>query len=232
VKQSTVAEHLTPPSAIQEKSMSSIRNLPCLLIVCSAALGACNSTPDLGKPASAAAWQIDSAKSTMNFVTTKAGQAGVGGVGEVQSFGQFAGGMASDGNINFTVTLASVATGIDIRDERLRTMLFNVRDMPVATFAAQIDPAALRDLGPGGMKDIDVAGELTLAGQSKPLTAKLRVVRLGASQLSVATRAPIVVDAAQFGLKSGVEALRDIMGLNFLATSAPVSLQLLLSEKS
>jgi polyisoprenoid-binding protein YceI len=212
--------------------MSVIRPLACLLIVFGATTTACNSTPDVNKPASAAAWQIDGAKSTLNFVTTKAGQAGVGGVGEVQSFGQFAGGMTSAGNISFTVTLASVATGVDIRDERLRTMLFNVKDMPVAEFAAQIDPAELRDLGPGGVKDIDVAGQLTLAGQSKPLAAKLRVARLGASQLSVATRAPIVVDAAQFGLKSGVEALRDIMGLNFLATSAPVSLQLLLSEKS
>jgi polyisoprenoid-binding protein YceI len=207
-------------------------SLSCMLIVVAATVTACNSTPEVTQSASAAAWQIDSAKSTLNFVTTKAGQAGVGGVGEVQSFGQFAGGMSSGGDINFTVTLASVATGVDIRDERLRTMLFNVKDMPLAAFAARIDPAALRDLGPGSVKDIDVAGQLTLAGQSKPLAAKLRVARLGSTQLSVATRAPIVVDAAQFGLKPGVEALREVMGLNFLATSAPVSLQLVLNEKS
>ncbi len=204
----------------------------CMVIVVAAIVAACNSTPEVAKPASATAWQIDNAKSTLHFVTTKAGQAGAGGVGEVQSFGQFAGGMSGGGEINFTVTLASVTTGIDIRDERLRTMLFNVKDMPLAMFAARIDPAALRDLGPGGVKDIDVTGQLTLAGQSKPLAAKLRVSRLATSQLSVATRAPIMVDAAQFGLKEGVEALREVMGLNFLATSAPVSLQLVLSEKT
>jgi polyisoprenoid-binding protein YceI len=210
------------------------KSLSCVLIVVAAAAAACNSTPDITKPATApaTAWQIDNARSTLHFVTTKAGQPGVGGVGEVQSFGQFAGGMSSGGEINFTVTLASVATGVDIRDERLRTMLFNVKDMPLAAFTARIDPAALRDLGPGAVKDMDVAGQLTLAGQSKPLAAKLRVMRLGASQLSVATRTPIVVDAAQFGLKGGVEALREVMGLSFLATSAPVSLQLVLAEKS
>jgi polyisoprenoid-binding protein YceI len=208
------------------------KSLLCMLIVVAATVAACNSTPELAKPEPAAAWQIHNAKSTLNFVTTKAGQAGVGGVAEVQNFGQFAGGMSSGGDINFTVTLASVATGVDIRDERLRTMLFNVKDIPLAAFAARIDPAALRDLGAGGVKDIDVTGQLTLAGQSKPLAAKLRVARLGASQLSVATRAPTMVDATQFGLKAGVEALREVMGLNFLATSAPVSLQLVLSEKS
>jgi polyisoprenoid-binding protein YceI len=206
-------------------------SLSCMLMAGIVALAACNTTPEGAKPVGAA-WQIDSAKSTLSFVSTKASQAGVGGVGEVHSFGQFAGGMSSGGDINFTVTLASVATGVDIRDERLRTMLFNVKDMPLAAFTARIDPAALRDLGPTGVKDIDVTGQLTLAGQSKPLAAKLRVARLGASQLSVATRAPIMVDAAQFGLKGGVEALREVMGLSFLATSAPVSLQLVLEPKS
>jgi polyisoprenoid-binding protein YceI len=206
--------------------------LSIVLIAGAATLAACNLTPVATKASLPDSWQIDSTKSTLNFVTTKAGQSGVGGVGEVQSFGQFAGGVSPGGEISFTVTLASVATGVDIRDERLRTMLFNVKDMPLATFAARIDPAMLRELAPGSVKDIDVAGQLTLASQSKPMVAKLRVLALGASQLSVSTRVPIVVDAAQFGLKPGVEALREVMGLNFLATSAPVSMQLVLDRRS
>lgn len=206
--------------------------LSIVLIAGAATLAACNLTPGATKASLPDSWQIDSTKSTLNFVTTKAGQSGVGGVGEVQSFGQFAGGVSPGGEISFTVTLASVATGVDIRDERLRTMLFNVKDMPLATFAARIDPAMLRELAPGSVKDIDVAGQLTLASQSKPMVAKLRVLALGASQLSVSTRVPIVVDAAQFGLKPGVEALREVMGLNFLATSAPVSMQLVLDRRS
>jgi polyisoprenoid-binding protein YceI len=206
--------------------------LSVVLITAVATLAACNSTSEAIKARPADSWQIDSTKSTLHFVTTKAAQSGVGGVGEVQSFGQFAGGVSTGGEITFTVTLASVATGVDIRDERLRTMLFNVKDMPLATFAARIDPAVLRDLAPASVKDIDVPGQLTLAGQSKPMVAKLRVLGLGASQLSVNTRTPIVVDAAQFGLKPGVEALREVMGLSFLATSAPVSMQLVLDRRS
>jgi polyisoprenoid-binding protein YceI len=206
--------------------------LSCMLIAVAAAAAACNSTPEVTKPASAMAWQIDGEKSALQFVTIKAGQPGVGGVGEVQSFSRFAGGMSGSGDISFTVTLASVATGVEIRDERLRTLLFKVKDMPLATFSARIEPAALRDLGPGAVRDLDVAGQLTLAGQSNALTAKLRVVRSSATQMSVTTRAPIVVDAVQFGLKGGVESLREVMGLSFIATSVPVSLQLVLSEKS
>jgi polyisoprenoid-binding protein YceI len=117
---------------------------------------------------------------------------------------------------------------VPIRDDRMRTMLFNVAANPNARFSANVDPGLVKGLAIGGAIDVDAAGQLRLAGQSRDVKAPLRVARLSTGALQVSTRSPLVVDLSGFGLKPGVEALREIMGLNFLAASAPVSLNLVL----
>ena len=212
--------------------MGVIRTLACWLMVFGAATTACNSTPDVAQPASAAAWQIDSAKSTLHFVTTKAGQPGAGDVGEVQSTSQFAGGMTSVGSISFTVTLASVATGVDIRDERLRTMLFNVEDTPLGVVRRADRPGRTARSRPRRRerhrrrRSVDARRPEQTAGRETARGAAGRVAVVGRHALADRGR------CVQFGLKGGVGALRDIMSLNFLATSAPLSLQSVLGEKS
>jgi polyisoprenoid-binding protein YceI len=91
-----------------------------------------------------------------------------------------------------------------------------------------VDPAMVAAIGVNTSRDVDLNGTLTLAGQTKPVAAKLRVSRLERGSLQVATRAPIVVDANQFGMKAGVEALREAVGLNFLASAAPVTFTMVL----
>jgi polyisoprenoid-binding protein YceI len=190
-----------------------------------AALSACTSAPGISAPA---AYRIDAQQSALHFVTTKAGQAGVGGVSEVGRFSRFDGSFGADGRITLDIDLASVDTGIGIRDDRMRSMLFNVAAMPKATFAAQVDPALVASIGVNASRDVELNGTLTLAGQTKPVAAKLRVARHESGSLHVATRTPIIVDARQFGMQAGVEALREVVGLNFLASAAPVTFSMVL----
>ncbi|MGY0194145.1 YceI family protein [Leptothrix sp. BB-4] len=171
---------------------------------------------------------VDADASSLRFVSIKAGAAGAGGIVEVHRFDRFKGGLDAKGTIWLDIDLASVRTGIDLRDERLRTMLFDVAASPSATFTARIDPATLDGLRENGSLDLDLAGYLRLAGQSQPMQAALRITRLPTGSLQVTTRAPIVVDAQAFGLQAGVEALRQVMGLNFLSTAAPVTLNMVL----
>jgi polyisoprenoid-binding protein YceI len=213
--------------------MSKHRSLSSLfpaLVFTAAFLYGCTATPVAGTTASiaASAWAVNTAQSNLNFVTTKAGQPGVGGIDEVQSFKSFSGGLSAQGQIRLAIDLTSVKTGVDIRDERIQNM-FGVKLTPQAVFTAQLAPAALEGLNRPGVQNIEVQGQLSIAGQTKPATALLQVTRLGANQLSVATRSPIVINAADFGLRAGVEAMREVMGLNFLSSSAPVTFNLLLS---
>jgi polyisoprenoid-binding protein YceI len=179
--------------------------------------------------AASAGWVVQTPASSVQFVTTKAGLAGVGGSSEIQKFSQFAGSLSNTGRLDFNVTLASVQTGIEIRDERLKTMLFKITDTPQATFSADIKPSFIDALAVGQSSDLNVDGRFTLGGQTKPMTAALRVTRLSATQLQVVTREPLIVNANDHGMKTGVEALRDIVGLNFLASVAPISLHLILT---
>lgn len=189
---------------------------------------ACTHAPDLSV---SAAYSVDAQQSALNFVTTKAGQPGVSGFSEVSRFSRFSGALSTSGRITLDVDLASVETGVGIRDERMRTMLFNVSMWPKANFAAQLDAAQLGAIAANTSRDMDLNGTLTLAGQTLPLSAKLRVSRLVGGSLQVVTRAPIVVDAAQFGMSAGVESLREVVGLNFLAAAAPVTFTMVLTAR-
>lgn len=201
------------------------------LVVTAATLAACASGTG-STPIANTGWAIDGAQSSLNFVTTKAGQAGVGGIGEVQSFKRFTGGMDNAGQIKLVIDLASVDTGVEIRDERMRTMLWNIKATPQATFTAKLSADDLAKLSNDTASDIDVAGQLELAGQTKPVNAKLRATRMSGGKIMVATRAPIIINSNDYGLKAGVEAMREVMNLNFLASTAPVNFSLVLNAQT
>jgi len=175
-----------------------------------------------------AAWRVDNGESTFNFVTAKAVTSGVAAVEEVQTFKQVGGTVGDDGKLEFSVDLGSVETNIPLRNERLKEMLFKVANNPQAVFTATVDAHRFQTMRPGGFADIDVNGQLTISGQSNPLAAHLRVIKLSSGALQVSTNSPIMVNLKDYGLQDGVDALRDLMHLSVLASSAPVTFSLLL----
>ncbi|WP_043284573.1 YceI family protein [Paraburkholderia oxyphila] len=178
--------------------------------------------------AAEAAWQVDNGQSSFTFVTTKAGAPGTSAIEEVQSFRQISGTVGDDGALQFAVDLASVETNIPLRNDRIKQMLFKVSEHPQAVFTGSVDVHRLDALPPGGSDDVDVSGTLVIAGQSNPVAAHLRVVKLERHALLVTTRTPIIVNLKDYGLQDGVEALRSVMNLNVLSGSAPVSFSVML----
>lgn len=171
-------------------------------------------------------WQINLNASSLNFSTTKSVSPGVGGITEVMRFKSFQGGLDAQGRIQLDIGLTSVDSGIALRDERLQTMLWNVASRPTVHFSAQLTPEDLRALQRGQESvPISVAGVLTMAGQSRSVQSQMQVTPMR-DKLMVSTRQPIIVNADDFGLHAGVEALRAIMGLSFISTSVPVTFQL------
>jgi polyisoprenoid-binding protein YceI len=180
---------------------------------------------------SQAAWRVDSGQSTFSFTTTKAARPGAAALAEVQTFRQIGGSVGDDGKLVFDVDLASVETNIGLRNERLKDMLFKVADHPKAVFTSAVDMQRVRALHRGASVDIDVSGELAVSGIARPLTASLRVVKLANGALYVGTRLPIVVNLNDYGLQDQVEALRTLMNLDVLASSAPVSFTVMLKPE-
>jgi len=180
---------------------------------------------------SQAAWRVDSGQSTFSFTTTKAARPGAVALAEVQTFRQIDGSIGDDGKLVFDVDLASVETNIDLRNQRLKDMLFKVADHPKAVFNGDVDMRRVQALHTGASMDIDVSGALAISGVARPLSASLRVVKLANGALFVGTRLPVVVNLKDYGLQDEVEALRALMNLDVLAGSAPVSFAVMLEPQ-
>ncbi len=177
-------------------------------------------------PAFAADWAVVPDESEVAFVTVKNGR-----VAEAHTFQRVGGRIDDDGRAIIEIELASVDTGIPIRDERMRTLLFAVDRYPQAVMRAPIDLDAFEGLAPGESVAARLEGTLTLHGQDAPLTAEVWVTRLGSDKVRVSTRRPVIVDADSFGLTGGIEALRAVAGLASITPAVPVSFNITLAEQ-
>jgi len=172
-----------------------------------------------------AQWELAGDKSSVNFVSIKNGS-----VGELHGFGSLLGFIAEDGGVQVSIDLASVQTNIDIRDERMREMLFETGKFAAAKATAEVDPAVIQGAVDGGTVATDVPVTLSLHGEEQTLTASLVVVGERDGPLRVFSAHPILLDASDFGLVEGVNALREVAGLESISTAVPVTLHLVFNR--
>jgi len=172
-----------------------------------------------------AGWELDNAGSTLTFVSVKAGD-----LGEVHRFDTLSGSISRQGAVEVVVDLASVDTLIPIRDQRMRDILFEVTRFPTATLQAAVDAGKLAALLPGQTEAVSVMATLALKSQTLPLTLDVLVARLSETQILVASRQPVIVNAGEAGLVDGVEQLREIAGLPSISKAVPVSFVLVFRQ--
>jgi polyisoprenoid-binding protein YceI len=172
-------------------------------------------------------WTLDNDSSRINFVSTKANTAA-----EVHNFGVLDGKVDEEGNATLSIDLDSVDTAIEIRDERMRSMLFETGQYPTATLAARVDMDAVNMLKPGEVTVMTTEGQLMVHGTTSSLTFDLSVVRLTATRILVASEKPVIVNASQVGLLAGVEKLREVAGLPSISPAVPVTFVLAFDRDS
>jgi polyisoprenoid-binding protein YceI len=137
-------------------------------------------------------WQLDRTRSTValrhktiwGLVTVNGTFAAVSGGGEVHP----------DGSASGTVTLdsASLDTKHAKRDKHLRSAdFFDADNHPAVTFA-------VRSAVPGADGTVQVAGELTVRGISRPQSFPATVTRDGSD--AVTLTAELTVDRGEFGM--------------------------------
>ncbi|NGO13736.1 YceI family protein [Streptomyces sp. HC44] len=137
-------------------------------------------------------WQLDPARSTVAFrhktmwgmVTVKGTFTGATGDGEVRP----------DGSASGTVTLdaASLDTKHAKRDKHLRSAdFFDTDRHPAITFA-------VRSAVPGTDDTVEVSGQLTVRGISRPQSTTARVTDSTADAITLT--AELTVDRAEFGM--------------------------------
>lgn len=168
------------------------------------------------------AWNLDSSASYLNFVTTK----NTHNV-EVHNFTRISGAISAAGVATLAIDLSSVNTSIALRDERMRDLLFQITNFPTATATLNLPSGLLTSLTVGDTSEIQITASLDLHGVTSPVTTKVSVQRLSASRILVQNLSPVVVNAPDYALTTGVEALRAAVGIASISTAVPVDFTLI-----
>lgn len=172
-----------------------------------------------------AQWQVTEKGSRVSFVSVKKGD-----IAEVHHFKQLKGMLNDNGQFELTVPLMSVATGIDVRDERMQNLLFEVSLYPELKLSSQVDSKMLKELAVGESKLADIDGKIALHGKQQTKTFSVIVTKVSDNKLMVSSFQPIIVNANEFDLVAGVDKLRDIAGLSSISQAVPVSFVLTLTK--
>jgi len=152
----------------------------------------------------AGGWRLDSEASELRFLSIKNGD-----TAEANRFTTISGLVTDQGKAQLRVLLDSVDTGIDLRNVRLRFMLFETFLHPEAVITAQLDAARLSDLPTGRHKEIDLNYALSLHGMTQSGSTRVAVTLLAEDRVQVASVAPIPVSATKFGMAQGIAKLQE-----------------------
>ncbi|OMH26592.1 YceI family protein [Motiliproteus sp. MSK22-1] len=171
-------------------------------------------------------WKLNPTDSDFNFSSIKKNH-----VYESHTFNRYQGSISDSGDAVLELDLTSVSTGIEIRDQRMQSMLFDTAKFPSAKYQVSLDAASLDSLKAGERKQLKIEGTLSLFGIEKAQPATLNVFKLSDERIQVSTAKPIALKAADFGLDGGVEALRKIANLPVISLVIPVNFSLVFDKE-
>jgi len=166
-------------------------------------------------------WTLDAAGSRLTYVSIKAGE-----VAETNRFPRLSGSIVPDGTASLEIDLASVDTGADIRDERMRDIFFEVADNPKAAVTAKLDPAAFAGLAVGQSRVRPLKASVTIKSVTSDVEAEVLVTRVGENRVTVVPTAPIIISTDMFGLTDELGELRALAQLPSITPAVPVTFML------
>jgi len=169
---------------------------------------------------SANQWTLDATNSYLNFATIKNTH-----TLEVHNFTRLSGGIANN-VASLNIDLTSTNTGIELRDQRMRDLLFQTISFPGAAVTVTLPANLLSGLAAGASTDAAISAELDLHGVKNTIATTVSVQRLSATRVVVQSLAPILIKAPDYALADGVEALRAAVGIASISTAVPVDFTL------
>ena len=202
----------------------------CLAAALALSLAACADQPAAEpEPADAVAtaavtqsgWTLDPAGSRLSYVSVKAGE-----VAETNRFARLSGDVTADGTASLVIDLASVDTGVEVRDERMREVFFNVAENPDATVTARLDPARFAGLAVGQTVLRSLTAEVTIKGAAADVATEVMVTRVAEDRVLVVPAAPVIISTDMFGLTDELGELRALAQLPSIAPAVPVTFTL------
>ena len=166
-------------------------------------------------------WIVVPEQSQLNFISVKKSN-----VAEVHQFKSVSGQWDLKGELIVDIDLATVETGIEIRNQRMRELLFDVSQFSKATLKSFIDVQVIDELTISETVSLIVTAQLSLHGQIRPVELTVRVTKLSSDKILVISDKPTILNVADFDLIAGVEQLREVAKLPSISHAVPVSFYL------
>ncbi len=166
-------------------------------------------------------WALDPAGSRLGYVSIKAGE-----IAENNRFDRLSGTVAADGTASLDIDLASVNTGVDIRNERMREIFFEVAGNPKAVVTAKLDPASFAGLAVGQAITRPLKASVALKGATSEVETEVLVTRVSADRVTVVPTAPVIISTDMFGLTDELGELRALAQLPSITPAVPVTFSL------
>jgi len=172
-----------------------------------------------------AQWELVSGESTINYVSIKKSS-----TGEVNSFSNITGSIGDSGTVSLNIDLGSVETNIPVRNDRMKSILFEIAKFSAATIRGSVDMSRLSTLGTGDTYTDSVMLKLSLHGVSQGFTTDMQITRLMDNRLLVTSVKPVIINAKDYNLTEGVEQLRAVAKLPSISTAVPVTFSLMFRQ--
>jgi outer membrane protein OmpA-like peptidoglycan-associated protein len=161
-------------------------------------------------------WVLDPAHSHVYMQTEKLNK-----IIEKHPFTRVQGKVDKEGNASVKIDLASLETGIDLRNVRMRFLLFETYKFLDAEITARLDKAKLAELAAKKNVTYPLTMKVNMHGVTNEFTTEVSVTRTGDNTVTVATVKPIVVSAESYGFTQGLAKLSDAMGgINIVPSSS------------
>lgn len=171
--------------------------------------------------AALADWTLDAANSNISYGTVKNDA-----IGESNTFKNISGTISDNGHIDIDIDLASIDTLIEIRDGRMRDIVFKVAENASAKLYGDMDLQAHDTQEIGTSRVIEAEIGLDLVGEAIEYDVMLVVTRLAENKVLISPHGVLFIDADDFELAGAIETLREIAGLDTIATVVPMSFYL------
>jgi hypothetical protein len=171
--------------------------------------------------APAQSWTLDPQHSFLSFTTTKDAS-----ISDHHSFSTLTGAVDEDGKAWLRIGLASVESNIDKRNERIRDHLFEVAQYPEAIASLRLPAKLYEQLQVGESFTREMNVRLDLHGNNRVVRTELYVLQLRPDVVEVSTSQPLIINAHEFGMQSGLLKLMELAGLKNIASAVPVTFRL------
>jgi hypothetical protein len=166
-------------------------------------------------------WVLDSNNSNLSYGSIKNGF-----IGESNTFKTISGSIDENGHINIDIDLSSVDTQLELRDQRMRDIVFKVAENASAKLTGDMNLEAHHDQEIGTSRKVEASIGIELVGQKIDYDVMLLVTRLAENKVMVTPHGVIFLDLEDFELADAIETLRELAGLDRIATAAPMSFYL------